>query len=171
MKIKFGVFLLVFCFAQTAFSQRNSQEKEDFSMNFVFKYKSEKSYMIHLIKSDEGGKITYSNLSCDALQSNEVIADAYYLNQLDNYLKEIDILTFKPSNNNHDLNANLYVRCFYSDNETRQSNDFTFTFNPDNIGEENKILEYLVDVLDANTSRSCNRDVLAKLKKQVEEEE
>lgn len=168
MKIKLGIFLLIFCFTQTAFSQGNDPNKEIFSMGFIFKYKTEKSYAINLSKTDVGGEITYSNQSCGAFRSNETIVDLYYMNQMESYLKEIDITTFQPSNNDHDLKANLRIQCFYFDSETDQRNNFSFTFNPDNQGEEKKILEYLVDVLDGNTSRSCNRDILNKLKEQLE---
>jgi hypothetical protein len=156
--------VLSLLFTVNAFTQNNQNPTEGFSMIFYFKYKTEAIYNIHIISSEDGGSFSFLNSDCGATQRKENISDTYNFNQFTAVLKELDIINFKPQDNNHDITSDLRVDVQYTDHVTHQMNAFSFQHNPDIEDNENRILEFLIEALNDNTTRSCNRDVVNELR-------
>ena len=98
------------------------------------------------------------------------IASRYSYDQLRQYLVDIDIRTFKPQSNTHDASSDLQIKIFYAQKNQKRNNSFYWNYNPDNMGDENQILTYLLEVLNDNVSISCARDYVEKLETYIEGE-
>lgn len=158
-------------FSINTFAQNNQNTTEGFTMNFMFKYQDDIRYSLSITSNEENSNFAFVNSDCAPIQRKENISDTYYFEQFKAVLQEIDIVNFKPQNNNLDLESSLRVDVSYFDNVTKQSNRFFFQHNSEIEDNENRILEFLLKVLNDNTSRTCNRDVVDKLKIYIEGEE
>lgn len=179
---KYILVSLAFLFVtNTIFAQRlfEDEEEQGFVLKIVFKYKDLNAVEVQI--SDHYGSandnnnlydadINFRQTGCDFENDwNIPIASRYSYDQLCQYLVDIDIRTFKPQNNAHDVSADLQIKFMYLSSNQKNYNVFHWNYNPDNVGDENQILTYLFEVLDENVSIPCARDTVEKLESYIEE--
>jgi hypothetical protein len=170
---KYILVTLAFLFCSFSnYAQSLEGEEEGFTMKFVFKYKGTNAVDVTISESGEGAKLLFRGTECEARGNlNIPIVDEYTYEQLLDYLDNIDVKTYQPQNNSHDSNAELQIQFIYfSHAASRKANSFYWNYNPNNIGDENMILEYLLEVMDVNTSKLCDRDFYEKVKSYIEPE-
>ena len=154
------------------YAQNQEGEEEGFTMKFVFKYKDKDAVDITITDTGSDARLLFIGTTCDrGGNQHSPISQGYTYQQLRDYLSDIDVETYKPQNNDHDTDANLQIKfVYFSHGNSRRSNSFHWNYNPDNIGDENMILEYLFEVVEMSISRSCDRDFFEKVKTYLEKE-
>ena len=80
----------------------------------------------------------------------------------------MDLTTFEPSSED---DAELQVQIRFKTQAQNIINDMYFGYNPDNFSELNVFFEYLLQTIDSNVTRGCNRDFYEKIKGYLESEE
>jgi hypothetical protein len=170
---KYILITLAFLFcSQLNYAQALEGEENGFTIKLALKYKDANAVDITISDSGEGAKLLFRGTDCEARGNlNIPITDEYIYQQLRDYLGNIDIETYQPQKNNHDNSADLQIKFIYfSHGVNRKTNTFHLNYNPNNIGDENMILEYLLEVMDVSVIKSCDRDFYEKVKSYIEGE-
>ncbi|MFK7946199.1 MAG: hypothetical protein AB8G11_01325 [Saprospiraceae bacterium] len=166
------VFLLGFTavFAQPNREALALQDEEQFDLSFFFQYQDEAVFTVTFAREDnlDNIRITHSECQRNELIYDRQIADRYVYDQLLDFLQNINITSFQPTQNEQDLNAKLRVQGSINIQRTWTVNAFVFLYNPNNIGDENQILKYIVDVLKDNSNDNCSKKMTEQLEKYVE---
>ena len=167
MNIKFALILLAFCFSNVTFAQID-EDLTTFSLMLNFKFKDEPAYGITITQMQDNTRIIFQNTSCQAMQDKQDISDKYIYNQLVDYISQIDLANFSPPKSDQGGNTDLQIECRFRDDSDNEMNYFHYLYNPFTLGEENQLLEYFIEVIENNITRSCHWEILDKLKKHME---
>lgn len=173
--MKFSVVVVCLLGFVTAFAQPNREElalpdEAQFDLSFIFQYEDEAAFTVVFSREDNLDNIQLINSECttNGIRYERPIVDRYVYDELLNFLQGINITGFRPTSNEQDTNAKLRVQGTINIQRTWTLNAFVFLHNPNNIGDENQMLEYVVDVLKDNASDDCSTKLAEQLEKYVD---
>lgn len=173
--MKYAFVIIGLLGVMTAFAQPNREElalrdEAQFDLSFIFKYQDEEAFTVTFSRENNTDNLLIFNTDCktNGIQYERPIADRYVYEQMLDYLQDINITNFKPTQNGQDAEAKLQVQGSINIQRTWTVNAFVFRYNPNNMGDESQILEYVADVLKDNASDDCSRELAALLEKYVE---
>lgn len=166
-------FILIFCLflSGLAYAQPNRDElalKDEtaFDLSFMFQYEKEAGVAITLSRKNSIDYLSISgNNTCrrNNVTYQTPIADLYVYEQFLEYLQNINIANYQPSQTNINANAKLKVQASISIPNTWTMNAFVFQYHPDNVGDEKQMLEFIVNILKDNATDDCSSDLAKKL--------
>ncbi len=172
MKFSFVIISLLGFVA--AFAQPNREElalrdEKQFDLAFIFQYQDNEAFTVSFSRENNIDEILIINTDCqtNGIQYKRPIADRYVYEQMLDYLQDINITNFQPTQNGQDAAAKLQVQGSIHIQRTWTVNAFVFRHNPDNIGDESQILDYVVDVLKDNASDDCSKKLAELLEKYI----
>ena len=172
------LFVMNVNYAQKLFEDEDDSQK-GFSLRLTFKYKDLDPVEVNINDNygftddidNHGAGLKFQGTGCYSENSWRIpIANRYSYDLLRQYLVDIDIRTFKPHSNAHDVSSDLQIKFMYLPSGQMNYNTFHWNYNPDNVGDENQILTYLLEVLNDNVSRTCARDYVELLETYIEAE-
>lgn len=168
--MRFSILIICLLGFITAFAQPNREElalqdEEQFDLSFIFQYEDEAVFIVTFSREDKFDNFKIQNSECktNGINYERPIVDRYVYEQLLTFLQDINITSFQPITNDQDEDAKLRVQGSISIPRTWTLNAFVFRHNPDNIGNESQILEYMVDILKDNTSDDCSKELTEQL--------
>lgn len=168
--MRFSFLIICLLGFTVAFAQPNREElalrdEEQFDLSFNFQYQNQEAFTVIFSREDNLDNIELINTACktNGINYERPIADRYVYEQMLDFLQDINITSFQPTQNREDANAKLQVQGSINIQRTWTMNAFVFRHNPNNIGDENQILEYVVDVLIDNASDDCSRKLAEQL--------
>lgn len=165
--MKHFILIVTLLLSSLAYAQPNREElplKDEtaFDLSFMFQYEAEAGVAITLSRKNN---IDYLSISGEkACRRNNVtyqtpIADLYVYEQFLDYLQNMNIANYQPSQSNINANAKLKVQASISIPNTWTMNAFVFQYHPDNVGDEKQMLEYIVNILKDNATDDCSSDL------------
>ena len=162
-------FILIFCvlLSGLAYAQPNRDElalkdETTFDLSFMFQYETEASVTITLftITLSRKNKIDYLSISgnntCNNLDYETPIADLYVYEQFLDYLQNMNIANYQPSQSNINANAKLKVQASISIPNTWTMNAFVFQYHPENVGDEKEYNLFKRQDTEKENTRSFN---------------
>lgn len=168
--MRFSILIICLLSITSVFAQPNREElalsdEEAFDLSFIFQYADTTPFTVVFSREDNLDNIQIYSAECktNGFNTNQPIVDRYVYEQMLDYLQDINITRFQPTTNRQDAAAKLQVRGSINIQRTWTVNAFVFLYNPDNVGDENQILEYIVDILKDNISDDCNTKIVERL--------
>ena len=167
----FSLLLTFSAFGQTDRTEVALVDEATFDINIRVQYNDGKSYDISFSRENNIDEIWVNN-DCQKGSPNNgtLMADNYEYEQLLEYLQNIDIFTYQPSQNTQNLEANMRVQFSIIRNRTFSMNAFEIQHNPDIQGDEYQILEMISNVLRDNSLDSCSSEFAEKFERYVKGE-
>lgn len=154
----------------TAFAQTNDDElplksEEQFDLNFTFQHQNQSAFTVSFSRQNQTDiiKIKHSDCQTDGTDYQQTISNKAAYDQMLEYLHDINITIFQPVSNDQDPDAQLQVKGMINIERTWTMNAFVFQYNPANDVAENKILEFIVKVLEENKTDGCSTTVTTQL--------
>lgn len=149
----------------TVFGQ-TEENRRGFNLGIILKYKAEQPVQITFTKEDEDPDRFFTGTGCDTRLDRKIdINDTFTFGQLEDYLQDIGIETYNPVSADLDENAHLQVRILYTNLTDGTRAGTVFRYNPDNDDSELKLLfQFILETMEANIIRNCDRDFYDKVK-------
>lgn len=159
------------------FAQGNRNEtllvdEKKFNIIFMFQYQDEVPFSITFYREDNTDFLLISGDSCSRNNSNtQQLVDLYAYEQMLAFFDNIKIKVFQPNENAADSGAKLRVQGSLLVSASREMNAFVFLYNPNNMGEENEMLQLISQVITDNALDACSSDFAEQFSDYVNGEE
>jgi hypothetical protein len=158
----FTLFLSAWAYTQPNRDELALKDETTFDLSFMFQYEKETGVGITLSRKNSIDYLAISgNNTCrrNNVAYQTPIADLYVYEQFLDYLQNINIANYQPSQSNINTNAKLKVQASISIPNTWTMNAFVFQYHPDNVGDEKQMLAFIVNILKDNATDDCSRDL------------
>lgn len=168
--MKFYLTILCLLGFINVFAQPNEETtlryEEQFELSFTFQPQGQEAFTVIFSRETNTDNIKIGSSSCqNDINHKRPIANKVAYEQMLDYLHDINITVFQPVSNGDDANAKLEVKGVVNVERTWTMNAFVFQYNPDNEVAENKILDFIIKILNENASDECCKKLAEELNK------